>query len=237
MIKNKITNWLKALSITLLLAMSFSVAGVYADPGETCSSNNDCNVSAGEVCENNECVLKSLSEGGTGLSIPTGTTQISSDIVQDRTFGELVKDIVNYFIGFLGFLATLMFVYAGVLWVLSGGNEEQITKAKKIMTYAALGLIVVILSFSIVQFITSSAGEGDGGAPSEQYECVFSSDCPVGYYCNVAGDCIKSNDMTCDSNDDCESPKICDIYGFCRNPNANAGSTCADNTDCPTNYV
>lgn len=234
--KKDLINWLKILGITILLVVGFSVVRAYADPGDACTGNSDCNISAGEICVDGECALGNLDTGGTGLSIPTGNVAISGDIVQDRSFGDLVKDIVNYFIGFLGFLATLVFVYAGVLWVLSGGNEEQITKAKKMMIYAGLGLIIVILSFSIVQFITSSAGGSDGDGDPVQ-ECTFSSDCGPGEYCNVAGNCVQGNDMTCDSNDDCISPKICDIYGFCRNPNANPGSTCSDNTDCPTNYV
>lgn len=105
-----------------------------------------------------------LSSGGSGLLIPTGNVEISSSISK-KTFGETLLSMVNYFTGFLGFLATLAFLYAGVLWVVSGGNDESITKAKKIMTYATLGIVVVLLSFSIVSFITNSAGTG-GGSPS-----------------------------------------------------------------------
>ena len=39
--------------------------------------------------------------------------------------------------------------------VTAGGNEEQIAKAKKIITYAVIGLIIIILSFAIVNFVTS----------------------------------------------------------------------------------
>ena len=36
-----------------------------------------------------------------GLSIPTGTVEISKDIVQGPTFGDTVLAMVNYFTGFL----------------------------------------------------------------------------------------------------------------------------------------
>ncbi len=131
-----------------------------------------------------EALAGNLSTGGSGLSIPqgSGTVEISSSISK-KSFGDTLLAMVNYFISFLGFFATLAFIYAGVLWVLSGGNEEMITKAKKIMTYAALGIVVVILSFSIVRFITSSAGTETVTPPSSAIACTTSADCPGGYNC------------------------------------------------------
>ena len=122
-----------------------------------------------------------LSTGGGGLSISQGTgdTIISSSISK-KSFGDTLLSMVNYFIGFLGFLATIAFIYAGVLWVVSGGNEEMITKAKKIMTYSALGILVVIMSFSIVRFITSSAG-------TEPPSCTPA--CAPSEYCDSTGTC------------------------------------------------
>lgn len=129
-----------------------------------------------------------LATGGSGLEIPTGPGSVEiSDSISKKSFGDTLLAMVNYFIGFLGFLATLAFVYAGVLWVLSGGSEDAIGKAKKIMTYAALGIIVVILSFSIVRFITSSAGTdtGPGSGTETNVECTSTADCPAATLCNM----------------------------------------------------
>ncbi len=142
-----------------------------------------------------------LSEGGQGLAIPTGDAQLSSDIRQDRSLGELITLMVNFFTGFLGFIAVIVFIYAGVLMVVAGGNDEQITKAKKIMTYAAIGLLVVILSFSIVSFITS-AGQGGGlDQDDTQLECGYLDEnaslieCSEGLVC-LAGKCVTSDGVS-----------------------------------------
>lgn len=204
-----------------------------------------------------------LEEGGSGLQIAgTGDVAISGDI-DKRPLGDVVLAMVNYFIGFLGFIAVVVFVYAGVLWVISGGNDEQITKAKKIMTYASLGLVVVILSFSIVRFITGSAGGGGtctadsdcqsgytcengfcqsigpegGGTTPTPSACTSSLDCGPGQYCSVVGACVDGASLTCQDNSDCPTPKQCDPFGFCHNPGSGSGSTCSDNSDCPTGYV
>jgi len=73
-------------------------------------------------------------------------------------FRETIVSYINYFLGFLGLLAVIMIIYAGILLVTAQGEEEQIGKGKKIITWAAIGLIVIMLSFVIVRFI---AGAGD----------------------------------------------------------------------------
>lgn len=228
--RNTLNKWLKIIGITFLFVMSISIFSTHAESStlEVASSS-----------------IVGLEQGGSGLTIPTGSATISSGIVQDRTFGALVIDIINYFLGFLGFLATLMFIYAGVLMVVNSGVEEMITKAKTIMTYASLGLIVILLSFAIVKFITSSTGGGTGegignnnsGNVGEFSTCLDSSTCSQGEYCSASGSCVRGTDATCNSNEDCDSEQICSIYGFCRNPNASSGSICNSNTDCPPRFV
>lgn len=154
-----------------------------------------------------------LSSGGSGLVIKEDEVTISGSI-SHRSFGDTLLAMVNYFIGFLGFLTTLAFVYAGVLWVLSGGNEDSITKAKKIMTYAALGMVVVILSFSAVRFIAGSAGGGDVGGGGAGEACNVNGDCEAGLICGF----------------DNESSQF-----ICTEPSP-SGNICRDNADCPLGF-
>ncbi len=171
-----------------------------------------------------DVMAQGLEEGGTGLQIAgTGDVAISSDI-DKRPLGDVILSMVNFFIGFLGFIAVIVFVYAGVLWVTSGGNDEQITKARKIMTYAALGLLVVIMSFSIVRFITSSAGGGQ--------TCATNEDCQEGFFCNADNFCeaesVEGGGATCQDDSDCGIGFVCQS-GICGLP---AGSGCLSSLDC-----
>ena|SRR3989338_4971925 len=90
----------------------------------------------------------------------------SPDNISQATGGEgsfrtLARTIVNFFLYFLGFLATIMIIYGGVLYVTSAGNDENVGKAKKILLYAIVGIIVILLSFAIVNTIIGGAGTGD----------------------------------------------------------------------------
>ncbi len=87
------------------------------------------------------------------------------DLVEGATGGEgdlkdLVQTILNYFLGFLGFVATIMVIYGGILYVTSAGNDDDVGKAKKILLYAATGIIMILISFA---FVNTILGAGLGG--------------------------------------------------------------------------
>ena len=72
------------------------------------------------------------------------------------TLGNNIALILNYALGLLGLVAVGFLIYSGILMVTAGGNEEQTTKAKKIIMYAVGGIIIVLLSYTIVTFVTSA---------------------------------------------------------------------------------
>lgn len=75
---------------------------------------------------------------------------------------ENVVTYIQYFLTFLGILAVVMIIYAGVLMVTAQGEEDQIKKGKKIITWAAVGIIVIMLSFVIVEAIIGAGSGAEG---------------------------------------------------------------------------
>jgi len=53
-------------------------------------------------------------------------------------------------------LATLMFAYAGLLLMSSFGKPAQISKAKSIFLRAAIGIIIMFVSYSAIWFLVTS---------------------------------------------------------------------------------
>jgi len=74
------------------------------------------------------------------------------------TLGGNLTTIINYFLGMLGLVAVGFLIYAGVLMVTAGGAEEQVTKARKIIMYAVIGIVIILLSYTIVTFVSSALG-------------------------------------------------------------------------------
>ena len=83
-----------------------------------------------------------------GVQAPSAAAQGS--------FTDNVTRMINYFLGILGLIAVGFLIYSGILMVTAGGNEEQIGKARKIITYAVIGIVIVLLSYTIVTFISSA---------------------------------------------------------------------------------
>jgi PKD repeat protein len=76
---------------------------------------------------------------------------------------EFIIRIVNFALSFLGLLAVVMIIYAGVMYVGAAGNDEAVGKAKKVIMYSVIGLLIVLGSFAFVNTIISGAkGESDG---------------------------------------------------------------------------
>jgi len=74
------------------------------------------------------------------------------------TLGGNITTLINYFLGLLGLIAVAFLIYAGVLMVTAGGAEEQVTKAKKIIMYAVIGIVIILLSYTIVTFVSGALG-------------------------------------------------------------------------------
>ncbi|MBP6913120.1 MAG: hypothetical protein KBC00_00730 [Candidatus Levybacteria bacterium] len=67
------------------------------------------------------------------------------------------SDIISFGLGMIvviGIIASLIFMlYAGVLWITSQGDKTKIDRARRTITYSIVGLIIILLSFTIVRII------------------------------------------------------------------------------------
>lgn len=68
-------------------------------------------------------------------------------------FRAAIIGYLNYFLAFLGILAVVFIIYAGVLMVTAGGNEDNINKGKTIILYSAVGIVIILLAWTIVNFV------------------------------------------------------------------------------------
>ena len=98
-------------------------------------------------------------QGGSLIDTTDNPDVVAGATGDATSFRILAKRIVDYFLTFLGFIAVLMIIYGGILYVTAAGEQEKIDTAKKILMYAAVGIIVILLSFAIVNTIIG-AGTG-----------------------------------------------------------------------------
>jgi len=73
---------------------------------------------------------------------------------------EFAKSILDFVLKFLGFIAVTYIIYGGFLYVMAGGEDEKTDKGKKIITQAAIGILIILSSFAIVNTVLKAPGGG-----------------------------------------------------------------------------
>lgn len=68
----------------------------------------------------------------------------------------MVANIIKVALGIVGTIFIILTIYAGFLWMTGGGNEDNISKAKKILIASVIGLAIVLSSYAITYFVTGS---------------------------------------------------------------------------------
>ncbi len=66
-----------------------------------------------------------------------------------------IANIIRGFLGFLGILAVALIIYGGYLYMTAAGMPEKIDKAKKLLTGAVIGLVIILSAFAIASFVIS----------------------------------------------------------------------------------
>ncbi len=65
--------------------------------------------------------------------------------------------VIGQALTFVGILFFILMIYAGIVWMLARGNDTLTQKALGTITAAIIGLIIVIGSYAITQFIFDAA--------------------------------------------------------------------------------
>jgi hypothetical protein len=101
------------------------------------------------------------------LPTPSGAkpADCTSDNCGNYTLDDFVQlgvNVANWILGIVGSLALLFFVYGGVTWIISAGSSEKVEEGKTILKNAVIGLIIVFVSWTIINFTLISLGYDTG---------------------------------------------------------------------------
>lgn len=150
---------LLGLMLTSLLIMAVSMPSVHANVGEDILTTMGCDDSNGDGLDITDCV--SSGDQGPVTSFidfkgdltPPNPEGYAAGLTQATDARSYILNVTNFFLGFLGLIAVLVVIYGGVLSVTSMGNPEGVNKGKKAITYAGIGLLIVMSSFALVNTI------------------------------------------------------------------------------------
>ena len=104
-------------------------------------------------------------------SINSGVTQACGDaaggacnqVTLAVTFGRIANTLTIL----VGAVSVIMIIVGGLRYATSNGDSKNVTAAKDTIFYAVIGVVVAIVAFAIVQFVTATIGNTpSSGAPS-----------------------------------------------------------------------
>ncbi|MFA5230676.1 MAG: pilin [Candidatus Paceibacterota bacterium] len=89
----------------------------------------------------------------------SGTVQLNNPLTGSPTNTDiptLLGKVINSIMSVIGSLALVMFIYGGIIWMLSAGNQEQVTKGKNILIWAAVGIVIIFSSYALVKLVLTA---------------------------------------------------------------------------------
>lgn len=93
------------------------------------------------------------------LSISSGADCARGNEQPADLFGgdnSIFKRVTNILLFLVGAIAVIMLIIGGIRYVISGGDQAQVTSAKNTILYAIVGIVVAFLAYAAVNFVTQA---------------------------------------------------------------------------------
>ena len=89
------------------------------------------------------------------FAIATGTDPNSTTTVNVPTAAgdDILANGLNLMYFLAGTIAVIVIIIGGIMYATSSGDAGRITKAKNLLTYSIVGLIIVLVAFVVTAFV------------------------------------------------------------------------------------
>jgi len=84
------------------------------------------------------------------------------------TLSELLLALIDNILKGAAIFAVIIIMWGGYSYLFSAGDEEQAEKGKKTLMYAIMGLVIIIMAFTIVRILASTLTSPPGGPSASQ---------------------------------------------------------------------
>ena len=133
-------------SCFLILTAPITQAVVNANPNpEQCQANPNL-----PGCPANPNPPKDNTQQTASLDNPIGP--------KDITIALVIGKIIKIFLGIIGTISLIMFIYGGFLMLTSAGRAGQIKTGQQTLVWASIGILVVFTSYAMLKFVFSAFG-------------------------------------------------------------------------------
>jgi len=94
-----------------------------------------------------------ISNSLNGAATDVGSIATSAGLNQSQGLPQIIGSTISILLGLLGIVFVVLVVYAGFLYLTSAGAEDNVKKAKKLLTQAIIGLIIIVSAYAISSYV------------------------------------------------------------------------------------
>ena len=136
---------MKKIALIIIAAITLNLAVFYMPIASAGSSNSIMDYKMQFI------VTENLKLGGAGDSSQQAATYFGSK----TPLIYYITKIIEYATYIIGSIAMILVIVSGFMFMFSYGNTQKLDEAKDVFKYAAIGLIIVFLSYLITIFAQS----------------------------------------------------------------------------------
>lgn len=70
----------------------------------------------------------------------------------------MIGELILWLLSFAGVVALILIIVGGFKFITSGGDPKQVDGARKIITFALIGLVIILFAFAIINLIADVTG-------------------------------------------------------------------------------
>jgi hypothetical protein len=96
------------------------------------------------------------------LQVTTGTSIGDVAGLGDADLRTTIAQIIRVILAFLGVVAVIIIIWGGFKWMVSGGADEKVRDARKLIVMGIVGLAIVLSAYAIASFVISSLASATG---------------------------------------------------------------------------
>lgn len=84
---------------------------------------------------------------------------LAVDLVPNNTLGQVndpivvIRGIIRFILLLAFVIAFIMLLVGGIRWILAGGDEKSVEKARNTITAALIGLVVVLIAYALIRLV------------------------------------------------------------------------------------
>lgn len=151
--KKNLKKFLAVFILAGLFAGGALSSSVFAEPPKSAAGSTSANSSGSSDSGESAgiCPPGSKNPGATNIAACNiNPSHNKDDLISD------VNKIINVVLGVLGVVAVGVIIYGGFLFLTAQGDPGRIKKGKDSITWGVIGLIIALLSWSIINFVLTT---------------------------------------------------------------------------------